>query len=82
MNSIDATGDSDEPITATVETIPHNGHIVISARVEDQLFKRIFIGHSVNEAKALFTEQLAQYLLAQNISVSKVDIFSRTIIEE
>ena len=63
----------DEPITATVETIPHNGHIIISALVNDQRFTRSFIGYSVDEAMTLFTEQLGQHL-QEEIYISEGEV--------
>ena len=63
----------EEPIDVTVETIPHNGHIIISALVNDQRFTRSFIGYSVDEAMTLFTEQLGQHL-QEEIYISEGEV--------
>ncbi len=42
-----------------VEKIPHNGHIVLSARIGDELIKQVYIGYeTLAEAKKMFRKHL------------------------
>ena len=48
-----------------VETIKHNGHIVISDIKNNQYFKQVYIGYSMAEAKRKFKQYIKRDVMIE-----------------
>jgi hypothetical protein len=45
-------------MTIRVERIPHNGHLVLTARINGVLFRCTYIGYTKREAMRLFRREV------------------------